>query len=161
MTTQSIARKSFVLGAQEGRTEQPLDILGAKMLAKLTNDDTDGTVAIFQQNVPPMSGPPLHRHSREDEWFYVLEGQITIQVDGQRTILRAGDSAFAPRGTVHTYQNFGVVPARHLVMVTPGSFQRFFEELSLLNRGLPAPDLVQAEKLMNKYGVELLGPPLS
>jgi quercetin dioxygenase-like cupin family protein len=161
MTTQSIAVKSFALSAQEGRTEQPLNIIGAEMLAKLTNDDTDGAVAIFQQNVPPMSGPPLHRHSREDEWFYVLEGQITIQVDGQQTILRAGSSAFAPRGTAHTYQNFGPAPARHLVMVTPGGFQRFFEELTLLNRGPAAPDLVRVEKLMNEHGVELLGPPLS
>jgi quercetin dioxygenase-like cupin family protein len=161
MTTQSIAVKSFALSAEERRTRQPLNILGAEMLAKLTNDDTDGRVAIFQQNVPPMSGPPLHRHSREDEWFYILDGQITIQVDGQRTILRAGGSAFAPRGTAHTFQNFGPAPARHLVMVTPGGFQRFFEDLTLLNRGLPAPDLVRVEKLMNQYGVELLGPPLS
>jgi quercetin dioxygenase-like cupin family protein len=122
MTTQAIALKSFALSAQEGRTAQPLNILGAEMLAKLTTDDTDGTVAIFQQNVPPMSGPPLHRHSREDEWFYVLEGQITIQVDGQQTILRAGDSAFAPRGTARTYQNFGPASARHLVMVTLALF---------------------------------------
>jgi quercetin dioxygenase-like cupin family protein len=161
MTTQSIAVKSFALSAEEGRTPQPLNILGAEMLAKLTNDDTDGTVAIFYQNVPPMSGPPLHRHSREDEWFYVLEGQITMQVDGQQTIVRAGGSAFAPRGTVHTFHNFGPAPARHLVMVTPGGFQRFFEELALLNRGLPAPDLARVEQLMNEYGVELVGPPLS
>jgi quercetin dioxygenase-like cupin family protein len=160
MSTQTVL-KSFALAAEEGRTEQPLNILGAKMLAKLTDEDTDGAVAIFRQNVPPMSGPPLHRHSRENEWFYVLDGQITMRVDGQQTILHAGDSAFAPRGTAHTYQNFGPAPARHLVVVTPGRFQRFFEELSLLNRGLPAPDLVRVEQLMNAYGVELQGPPLS
>jgi len=53
MTTQSIPLKSFALGAQEGRTQHTIDILGAEMLAKLTNDDTDGRV------VPPMSGRPL------------------------------------------------------------------------------------------------------
>ena len=162
MTTQSITLKSFALAAEEGRTRQPLNILGGtEMLVKLTNDDTDGTVAISHENVPPMAGPPLHRHSREDEWFYVLEGRITVQVDGQQTILRAGGSAFAARGTVHTYQNFGPTAARMLVMFTPGGFQRFFEELAVLNRGLRAPDLVPVEQLMNKYGVEVLGPPLS
>lgn len=120
MSRQSITLKSFILNAQEGRTEHPLNVLRAEMSAKLACDDTDGMVAIFQQNVPPMSGPPLHHHSREDEWFYVLEGQLTVQVDGQQTILCAGGSAFAPRGTAHTYQNFGPAPARQLVMVTPG-----------------------------------------
>ena len=107
MTTQIIGLKSFVLGAQEGRTEQPLNILGVEMLAKLTNDDTNGAVAIHHENLPPMSGAPLYRHSREDEWFYVLEGQVTVQIDGKQTILRAGGSAFVPRGTTHTIQNFG------------------------------------------------------
>lgn len=60
MTTQSIALKSFVLAADEGRTPQPLSLLGrVSTLAKLTNDDTDGTIAIFQENVLPKSGPPL------------------------------------------------------------------------------------------------------
>jgi hypothetical protein len=48
-----------------------------------------------------------------------------------------------------------------LVMVTPGGFNQFFEELASLNRGLPEPDLVRTERLMNSYGIELLGPPLS
>ena len=74
---------------------------------------------------------------------------------------RAGGSAFAPRGTAHKYKNFGPAPARHLVMVTPGGFQRFFEELTSLNKGLSAPVLVRTKRLMNEYGVELLGPPLS
>jgi quercetin dioxygenase-like cupin family protein len=161
MTTQSIALKSFALAAEEGRTQQPLDILGGtEMLVKLTDDDTNGAVAIAHENVAPMAGPPLHRHSREDEWFYVLEGQITVQVDGQQTILRAGGSAFAPCGTVHTYQNFGPRAARMLVMFTPGAFQRFFEELAVLNRSLRGPDLAPVEQLMNTYGVEVLGPPL-
>jgi quercetin dioxygenase-like cupin family protein len=161
MTTQTISPNAFALSAEEGRTEQPLNILfGIEMLAKVTNDDTDGRVAILYENVPPMAGPPLHRHSREDEWFYVLEGQVTIEVDGQQTILDAGGSAFAPRGTAHTYQNFGPTAARILVLFMPGDFQRFFEDLALLMRGLSAPDLVRVEQLMNGYGVEVMGPPL-
>jgi hypothetical protein len=107
-----------------------------------------------------MSGP-LHRHSREDEWFYVVEGQITVRVDGHETIVRAWGSAFAPRGTAHTFQNFGPTAARVLVLFTPGHFQQFFEELSSLIKVLPTPDLVRVEQLMNKYGVEVLGPALS
>jgi hypothetical protein len=82
-------------------------------------------------------------------------------IDDQRITLSAGSSAFAPRGTAHTFQNFHHAPVHMLVMVNPGNFQRFFEQLSALNRGLPVPDLVQTEKLMNDYGIDLLGPPLS
>jgi uncharacterized cupin superfamily protein len=66
----------------------------------------------------PMSGPPLHRHSREDEWFYVLGGQITAKINDRQIVLDAGGSAIAPRGTAHTYQNFGDAVAQMLVMVT-------------------------------------------
>lgn len=130
-------------------------------MVKLANADTGGAAAIFHQTVPPMSGPPLHRHSREDEWFYVLEGEITAEIDGQRTILNAGGSAFAPRGTAHTLQNFSSGAAQMLVMVTPRGFQQFFEELSSLNKGLSAADLVRTEQLARDFEIELLGPPLS
>ena len=161
MTTHDKSTSPFMLAAEHGRTAEPLDILGEEVLVKLTNEDTNGSAAVFYLTVPPMSGPPLHRHSREDEWFYVLEGQITAEINHQRTVLDAGGSSFAPRGTVHAYQNFGHAVAQMLVMVTPGGFNRFFAEVSSLNKGLSAPDLPGTEKLMQSYGIELLGPPLS
>ena len=151
---------AFTLAAGQSRTPEPLDILGEEVLVKLTSADTNGAAAVFHLTVPPMSGPPLHRHSREDEWFYVLDGEITAETDGQRNVLHAGGCAFGQRGTVHAFQNFGTATAHMLVMVTPGGFDRFFEELSSLKNGLSAPDLVRSEQLMNAYGIELLGPPL-
>jgi hypothetical protein len=71
------------------------------------------------------------------------------------------NSAFVSRGVVHTFQNFTETTARMLVMVTPGGFNQFFEELSSVNKGLPFPDLARTEELMNSYGLDLLGPPLS
>jgi quercetin dioxygenase-like cupin family protein len=161
MTTYNTSLNAFVLTVREGRTLEALDILGQEVLVKLANADTDGAAAIFHLTVPPMSGPPMHRHSREDEWLYVLDSEIITETEGRRSVLHEGGSAFAPRGTAHTFQNFGTATAHMLVMVTPGGFHRFFEELSSLNRGLPAPDLVRSEWLMNKYGIELVGPPLS
>jgi quercetin dioxygenase-like cupin family protein len=161
MAVQTADGNGFALTTYEGRTRCPLDILGAEVLVKLASADTNGAAVVFHQDVPPMSGPPLHRHSREDEWFYVLDGEITFEIDGRRKVLHAGGSAFAPRGTAHTFKNFGDSSAKMLVMVTPGGFQRFFEELSSLNSGLPAPDLIRTEALMLECGIELLGPPLS
>jgi quercetin dioxygenase-like cupin family protein len=134
-TTHSTNLNAFALAARQGRTPGPLDILGEEVLVKLTNADTNGAAAVFHLTGPPMSGPPRHRHSREDEWFYVLDGQIIAEIDGQRTVLHAGGSGFASRGTAHTFQNFGDAAAQMLVMVTPGGSHQFFEELSSLNRG--------------------------
>jgi quercetin dioxygenase-like cupin family protein len=130
MTTHSNSLNAFALDAGQGRTPEPLDILGEEVLVKLASTDTQGAATIFHLTVPPMSGPPLHRHSREDEWLYVLQGQITAEINEQRIILNAGGSAFMSRGIVHTFQNFTDATARMLLMVTPGGFNRFFEELS-------------------------------
>lgn len=144
-----------------GRTPAPLNVLGTPVLVKLLSDDTGGHASMFHITAPPLSGPPLHRHAREDEWFYVLEGRITAEVDGRRVELAPGDSVFLPRGTAHTYQNFTDAPARMLVMTTPGGFDRFFAECSAMNEGVAAPDLAAVAGLMNRHGMELLGPPLS
>jgi quercetin dioxygenase-like cupin family protein len=152
---------AFTLAAGEGRTPQPLSILGGEVLVKLADADSRGAAAVFRHTVPSLSGPPLHRHSYEDEWFYVLEGEITFVVDGERNVLHAGGSAFAPRGTAHTFKNFNDSPAEMLVMTTPGRFNLFFEELAALNAGRSTPDMEGTERLMNDYGIELLGPPLS
>lgn len=161
MTTRTRTLAAFALSASEGRTSKPMNIHGAEISVKLADADTHGAIAIFHEIAPPLSGPPLHRHSREDEWFYVLSGEITIEIDGQRSVLSAGSSAFAPRGTAHTIQNFGDSPAEMLIMVTPGSFNLFLEELASLNTGRSTPDTEGTERLMNDYGLELLGPPLS
>jgi quercetin dioxygenase-like cupin family protein len=161
MSTQATTANIFALTASEGRTLQPLNILGTDVRVKLANADTDGAVAIFNHAVAPMSGPPLHRHSREDEWFYVVDGEITLEVDGQRIALRRRGSAFAPRGTAHTFQNFSDGAAEILVLVTPGGFNQFFEELSKFREQQPASDPAGIERIANKYGVEILGPPLS
>jgi quercetin dioxygenase-like cupin family protein len=161
MTTRTPALSAFTLTAGEGRTLQPLNILGGEVLVKLSDADSHGAAAVFCHTVPPLSGPPLHRHSYEDEWFYVLKGEITIEVDGERSVLHAGGSAYAPRGTAHAIKNFDNSPAEVLVMTTPGRFILFFEKLGALNAGRSTPDMAKTERLMNEYGIELLGPPLS
>jgi quercetin dioxygenase-like cupin family protein len=161
MTTAETTPKTLVLGPAESRTGEPLDVLGQPCLVKLVGEDTGNQSAVIHVTAPKMSGPPLHRHSREDEWFYVLKGEITVEVDGRRATLGVGSSAFAPRGTVHRFQNFHDEAAELLLVVTPAGFERFFTELSELNRGLAQPDFAGTERLMSDYGMELLGPPLS
>jgi quercetin dioxygenase-like cupin family protein len=160
MTGTELKLKTLVLGPRDSRSADDLNVLGEPGLIKLAGRDSGNQAAVIEFSVPKMSGPPLHRHSREDEWFYVVEGEITWEVDGQRHTGRPGHSAFAPRGTAHAFQNFRDQPARLLVMVTPAGLDRFFEDVSALNRGLAQPDFARTEQLMKDYGMELLGPPL-
>jgi quercetin dioxygenase-like cupin family protein len=153
--------KPLKLGPQEHRLREPLDVLGEPGLVKLAGEDTRNAVAVLQFTVPKLSGPPLHRHSREDEWFYVIDGELTFEVDGQRFTAGPGASAFAPRGAAHTYQNFRDEPAHILVTETPAGLERFFEEVSAHNKGLSQPDFARVGQLAQSYGLELLGPPLS
>ena len=161
MTVPISSLTAFSLEAEEGRSREPLDIFGQMTLVKLANADTDGAVAVFHLTAPPMSGPPMHRHLREDEWFYVLEGELTFEVDGKRFVQGDGGSVFAPRGSVHTYQNLTNSTAKLLVMTTPGGFSDFFAALSEANKGLAKPDFARSEQILNEYGMEMLGPPLS
>jgi quercetin dioxygenase-like cupin family protein len=161
MTKTEEKRKTLVLGPQDHRMREPLDVLGEPGLVKLAGADTDNAVAIVHLTVPKLAGPPLHRHSREDEWFYVLDGELTCEVDGQRFTAGAGASAFAPRDTAHTFQNFRDEAAHILVMVTPAGLDQFFEDVTALNKGLSQPDFARVEQLMQSYGMELLGPPLT
>lgn len=161
MTTTEQKLKMLVLGPQDYRLSTALEVLGQPGFVKLAGSDTDDAVAVMHLTVPKMSGPPLHRHSREDEWFYVLDGELSWEVDGQRHTGSQGYSIFAPRGTAHTFQNFHDQTAHVLVMVTPAGLDRFFEDVTEMNRGLSEPDFDRVGQLMQSYGMELLGPPLS
>ena len=88
MTTNSTNLNAFALAARQARTPEPLDILGEKVLVKLANADTNGAAAIFHLTVPPMSGPPVHRHSREDEWFYVWMARLLRRSTGSEPFCR-------------------------------------------------------------------------
>jgi quercetin dioxygenase-like cupin family protein len=150
----------FVLGPDEGRTPEPLLVVGETGLAKLQSDDCGGQLCLFHFVAPPMTGPPLHVHSREDEWFYVLDGEIVFQFDGVRHTVGPGGLAYSPRGVVHAYQNFTTSDARLLIATMPGAFGVMFEEMSAATPPGGMPSLEVLEALHQKYGITTMGPPL-
>jgi mannose-6-phosphate isomerase-like protein (cupin superfamily) len=110
--------------------------------------------------------PPLHVHHREDESFWVLAGEFTMQC-GDRTF-RGGPGAyfFLPRGVPHTFVNDGTTPGHLLTLLTPGGSEAAFVEggRPAEHDGLPSPGPIDVEKLQRigrKYGHEIVGPPLS
>lgn len=153
--------RSNIVRAGGGRTPAPLNIVGEETLVKVSAEDSDGTLAFFHLVAPPMSGPPRHVHSREDELFYVLEGELVFELDGERHTVRAGDTVYLRRGCIHTYQNFTTADARLLIATTPGAFCNLFVELSAATPPdtMPAFDLIDA--IATRYGITTLGPPMS
>jgi quercetin dioxygenase-like cupin family protein len=151
----------FTLSARAGRTAAPLNIVGEETLVKVSPADSGGLLAAFHLVAPPMSGPPRHVHTREDEWFYVLDGELIFELDGERHAVGAGGSVWLRRGVVHAYQNFTDRDARLLIVTTPGAFCEFFMELSAATPpgGMPPFELLGA--LGEKYGITTLGPPMT
>ena len=96
----------------------------------LRGEESGGHVAIVENRIGPhWAGPPLHRHDF-DEAFYVLEGELTFQVEDQVVVKRAGEFAFAPRNVVHTLANHSDAAARYVLVITPAGFERYFARMS-------------------------------
>ena len=94
----------------------------------LRGEQTEGRLALVEMRLPPgFAGPPLHIHGAWDEGFYVLEGEVTIQIGNRVFVASHGMFAFAPRETPHTFANRSVEEARILVVLTPAGFERYLE----------------------------------
>lgn len=119
----------------------------------IASEHTGGTLALCEVAVAPGGGPPLHVHTREDEAFHVLEGELTFWVGGEQRIARAGDTLFGPRGIPHRFENLSGRPARMLVAMTPGGFEGYFREA-----GLPAEPGVDAPPLGPAVIARLMAP---
>src|SRR4026207_2430398 len=100
-----------------------------------TGEQTNGKYALLEAIVPPGGGPPPHVHSREEEGFYVLEGEITFTVNGERVVARAGTFANMPVGTPHSFKNESGQAAKMLISIAPAGLQKMFFEL-----GVDSPD---------------------
>jgi len=151
---------TFVVKAGKDRIGGTLHVFDAQISVKISSHDTRGAFAVMETSTPPKSGPPLHLHQREDEWWYILDGNFLFE-DGNTFHAGPGDTVFAPRRTRHTFQNVGTVPGRALVTVVPGGFEMFFQEISAAVLPGARLDPVVILPIFQKYGLEFLGPPLN
>jgi mannose-6-phosphate isomerase-like protein (cupin superfamily) len=124
---------------------------GTELLA--TADQTGGTLGLSRQTIAPRSGPPVHIHRAEDEFFYVVSGEFKSKLGDRIVSAPAGSILFVPRATAHTFQNVGTQPRVLLVGVTPGELEKMFAE----RQGV---DAETNHALMKKHRMEEAGPPL-
>jgi mannose-6-phosphate isomerase-like protein (cupin superfamily) len=116
-------------------------------------DQTGGALGLFRQTIALKSGPPAHIHRAEDEFFYVVSGEFNFKLGDRIVSAPARSIVFVPRGTVHTFQNVGTEPGVLLIGVTPGGFEKMFEE----RQGV---DTETNRTLMKMHSMEVVGPPL-
>ena len=137
---------------------KPLRIFNDTVYVKLGVEETGGRYSFIEDVTPAGAGTPLHVHHREDEGFYILEGDYVFEVSGQRYDAHAGDFVFVPKDTPHRFLNIGQSAGTMLLTLEPGGLEIFFEELAAIT-GPPSPEILAP--VFEKYGLELLGPPLS
>ena len=116
-----------ILGPRDGKY---VDLHSVGVRFMVWGEESGGGFSLVEHPIPPRTlCAPLHRHSREDEYSYVLEGRMGAQLGDQVVLAEAGDFVFKPRNQWHTFWNAGDGPCRVLEIISPAGFEHFFDEL--------------------------------
>ena len=132
---------------QHGSGER-IRVRGGWLSYLAVGEQTGGAYAVIETANDPSTGVPLHVHEREDETWFVLEGEYTFEVGDQTFRAGPGDYVFGPRNVPHSYANRTDAVARALIMVTPAGFEGFWRESVKLGE-----DAAVHRALGEKYGV--------
>ena len=141
-----------VVGPRDGRAGF-LGTVGVRFM--IDGQESGGGFSLVEHPMSPRAlAAPLHRHTHEDEYSYVLEGRVGALLGDEVLVATPGDLIFKPRNQWHTFWNAGDEPARILEIISPAGFERFFSEL--VDRGgvTRAEPLILAD-LCARYGLEM------
>jgi mannose-6-phosphate isomerase-like protein (cupin superfamily) len=145
-------QKARILGPNDGKSGM-LGSMGVRFM--IDGSDSGGGFSLVEHPMGPrVLGAPLHRHSREDEYSYVLEGRMGALLGDEVVFGNVGDLIFKPRGQWHSFWNAGDEPARILEIISPAGFEKYFEEMvDMRAEGPPNPDAIR--ELASRYGLEM------
>ncbi|MGH2784196.1 MAG: quercetin 2,3-dioxygenase [Actinomycetota bacterium] len=127
-----------------------LAFMGQVSFVRARGDQTGGILSMTETRTPTGGGPPPHVHEREDEMFFVLEGELEVTLGDQTHQATAGMFVFAPRGLPHAY--VAKAPTRHLAIVSPPGFERFLHDAG--EAAIAGPQALAS--VAARYGVTLL-----
>lgn len=143
--------KSKIIKDSEGDV---LNVIGDIQTHKLVGSDTGNQLVEWVDNVEPGVGIPPHIHTKEDEIFRVVKGQVEIMVDGKTTILNEGDVAFAPKNIPHAWKVVGTEKAKMITSAFPAGIEHMFTELSKLPAG--PPDFQKVTEICGRHGISFI-----
>jgi quercetin dioxygenase-like cupin family protein len=148
--------RPYVLGPEEGtRSRNPT----SEVVFKLRGAQCGGATNVFEIEVAPGQGPPLHFHEAQDEWLYVLEGEFRFRIDDEVTQAPPGTFVFLPRHAPHSWQSVGERPGRLIGAFVPPALERFFERFAGVREDEASIDAFRA--LAQDDGMIVVGPPLA
>jgi quercetin dioxygenase-like cupin family protein len=107
-----------------------LRLVGDDYRILITGAESGGQYFVFEADVPPDMGPPAHIQTREDEAFYVLDGEITFSIGSEKRKVSAGGFVHVPRGVAHSFKNETSQPAKVLIWFSPAGIEKMFEQLA-------------------------------
>ncbi len=158
----SASEQVMIKEPAEGRT---IGIVGDIYRFLSTGEETGGRYSMFEATVLPGGGPPPHIHRREDETFYVLEGEITFQIGDERRVAKSGAFVHMPIGNLHAFKNETNQPAKMLIPFAPAGLEEMFFEVGkdLAEGETPdEPSPEEIKKLLeaaDRFGIEYKLPP--
>jgi mannose-6-phosphate isomerase-like protein (cupin superfamily) len=136
--------------------EEQVSLGGFGIVFRLNGSDTAGGFALVEHPLAPHTlAGPLHTHEREDEFTYVLEGEVGLEVGGHVSVARPGDVVVKPRGVAHAFWNAGDRAARVLELIAPAGFEDYFRELGTIVTPGQAPDVQRIAALCRRYGLTM------
>jgi mannose-6-phosphate isomerase-like protein (cupin superfamily) len=145
-----------VVGAGEDRLGETHSLGFSTILFKVLPRETGEGLFVIEHKGLGHGGPPMHFHLHQDEWFYVMEGEVLFEVGGKRVKLGAGKSVLGPRGVPHTFVGVGEKPAHMVIAFTPaGKMEAFFREVAVTNG--PAMDAA----VFARFEMQYVGPPIA
>ncbi|XGV96603.1 MAG: quercetin 2,3-dioxygenase [Leptolyngbya sp. BL-A-14] len=138
-------------------------VLGDLYTFKTVSKETEGAYSLMEITVYPQTGSPAHRHSREDESFFILSGELKFQVDGETIVATPGTFIYCPKGQTHLFMNASNQPAKMLCWVMPSGLEQFFMEIGTIvtDPTTPPPPVTAADiektiALAPSYGLKIL-----
>jgi mannose-6-phosphate isomerase-like protein (cupin superfamily) len=141
-----------LVGPDNGR-EGFLGSIGVRFM--IDGSEADERLSLVEHPMSPRAlAAPVHRHTREDEYSYVLEGRMGALLGDEVVEAGPGDLVFKPRNQWHTFWNAGDEPCRILEIISPAGFERFFQELSDMG-GVRGADPEELDRLNQRYGLEM------
>jgi mannose-6-phosphate isomerase-like protein (cupin superfamily) len=143
-----------VVGPSDG---DRVDLGGLGVRFMIDSATAGGGFSLVEHPIAPRTlASPLHRHANEDEYSFVLEGRMGAQLGDETVEAGPGDLVFKPRGQWHAFWNPGDEPTRLLEIISPGGFERYFEEIArLVPPVAPEPDFAGLAATAARYGLEM------
>lgn len=133
---------------------RPLRVLGDDIRILLASASSPSRIAAMVVDSAPGNGVAPHSHDREEECYFVLQGQLEVTIDGTTETVRAGGFVHVPPGAVHAFRNASAAPTRFLAWAVGGSIDRFFAAVDRDVRELPR-DMPALQRLMGEHGIRL------